>query len=59
MIKKILKGLIEQPFLTSIYITDLAILLLHKPPFMFSVVMLGALIAMSMYFGQKLALFKS
>lgn len=58
MFKKIINGLIDQPFLTSIYIADLAILTLHTPPFLFSVVMMGALIAMSMYFGQKLALFK-
>ncbi len=59
MFKKIMASLIERPFLTSIYVADLAILLLHKPPFIFSLVMLGALIAMSMYYGQKLALFKS
>jgi ABC-type sulfate transport system permease subunit len=58
MFKKIMTSLIERPFLTSIYVADLAILLLHKPPFIFSLVMLGALIAMSMYYGQKLALFK-
>lgn len=59
MFKKIISGLIDQPFLTSLYITNLAILLLHKPPFLFSLVMMGALIGMSMYYGQKLALFKS
>jgi len=58
MFKKIINGLIDQPFLTSIYVVNLAILLLHKPPFIFSLVMMTALIAMSMYFGQKLALFK-
>jgi len=58
MFKKIINGLVDQPFLTSIYIVNLAILLLHKPPFIFSLVMMAALIAMSMYFGQKLALFK-
>jgi len=59
MFKKIIRGLIDQPFLTSIYVADLAILLLHKPPFAFSLVMMAALIGMSMYYGQKLALFKS
>ena len=58
MFKKIISGLIDQPLLTSIYIVDLAILLLHRPPFIFSLVMMSALIAMSMYFGQKLELFK-
>ena len=59
MFKKIINGLIDTPFLTSLYVADLAILLLHKPPFAFSLVMMGALIAMSMYYGQKLALFKN
>ncbi len=58
MFKKILNALIDQPFLTSLYVADIAILLLHKPPFIFSVLMMTALIAMSMYLGQKLALFK-
>jgi hypothetical protein len=59
MFKKIIKALIENPFLTSLYVADLAILLLHKPPFVFALVMMAALIAMSMYYGQKLALFKT
>lgn len=58
MFKKITNCLIDQPLLTSIYVVDLAILLLHKPPFIFSLAMVSALIAISMYFGQKLALFK-
>lgn len=58
MFKKIITGLINHPFLTSLYVTDLAILLLHKPPFLYSLVMMAALIAMSMFYGQKLALFK-
>ncbi len=58
MFKKIMNALIDQPFLTSLYVADIAILLLHKPPFIFSLLMMTALIAMSMYLGQKLALFK-
>ncbi|PKM13330.1 MAG: hypothetical protein CVV13_01925 [Gammaproteobacteria bacterium HGW-Gammaproteobacteria-3] len=58
MFKKILNTLIDQPFLTSIFITDLAVLLFHRPPFIFSLLMLGGLLVMSMYFGQKLSLFK-
>ncbi|MCK5830281.1 MAG: hypothetical protein KAH20_08265 [Methylococcales bacterium] len=58
MFKKIIAALIDKPFLTSIFVVDLAILLLHKPPFIFSLVMMSALIGMSMYFGQKIALFK-
>jgi len=58
MFKKILNSLIDQPLLTSLFATDFFILLFHRPPFIFSLVMLGALMAMCMYFGQKLALFK-
>lgn len=58
MCKKILNGLIDQPLITSLFVTDFFILLFHRPPFLFSLVMLGALVAMCMYFGQKLALFK-
>lgn len=58
MFNKIMNALIDQPFLASIFIMDFAVLLLHKPPFLFSVLMLGGLAAMCMYYGQKLALFK-
>lgn len=58
MFKKILDALIDQPFLTSLFVADFGILLFHRPPFLFSLLMLGALMAMCMYFGQKLALFK-
>ncbi len=58
MFKKIISGLIDHPVLTSIFVTDFFILLFHRPPFLFSLAMLGALMAMCMYFGQKLALFK-
>ncbi|KAF3977946.1 MAG: hypothetical protein HFP77_04585 [Methylococcales symbiont of Iophon sp. n. MRB-2018] len=59
MYKKILDGLIDRPLLTSIFITDLAIMLLHKPPFIFSLVMMSYLIGMSMYYGQKFSVFKN
>lgn len=58
MFKKIINGFIDHPLLTSIFVVDLFILLLHKPPFIFSLLMLGGLVAISMYLGQKLALFK-
>lgn len=58
MFKKILNAFIDAPILTSIFVADLSILMFHKPPFIFSFVMLGVLVAMCMYFGQKLALFK-
>lgn len=55
---KILKELLDNPLLTSIFVTDFAILLFHRPPVLFSFVMVAALVGMSMYFGQKLALFQ-
>jgi hypothetical protein len=58
MFKKIISGFIDHPILTSIFAADFFILLFHRPPFVFSLLMLGALMAMCMYFGQKLALFK-
>jgi hypothetical protein len=58
MLKKILESFIDRPFLTSIFVADLAILLVHRPPFFFSLAMMLFLIGMSMYLGQKLALFK-
>jgi hypothetical protein len=58
MFKKIINGFIDHPVLTSIFVADFGILLFHRPPFLFSLIMLGGLMAMCMYFGQKLALFK-
>ncbi len=55
--KKIISASLDQPFLASICITDFAILLFHRPPFFFSLLMMGGLIAMCLYFGQKLAFF--
>jgi hypothetical protein len=57
MLKKLLNGLIDQPVFASLYLADFFILLFHRPPFLFSIVMVGALVAMSMYLGQKLELF--
>jgi hypothetical protein len=59
MFKKILNGFIDHPILTSIFISDFGVLLFHRPPFLFSLLMLGGLAAMCMYFGQKLALFSN
>lgn len=57
MLNKILNSLIDQPVFTSLYVADFAILLFHRPPFVFSFLMVGALVGMSMYLGQKLELF--
>jgi hypothetical protein len=59
MLKKIIAGLIDYPVLTSIFVTDFFILLFHRPPVLFSLVMLGSLVVMCMYLGQKLELFKN
>lgn len=58
MFKKILNGLIDQPLLTSLFVVDFGILLFLRPPIVFSLLMLGGLVVLCMYFGQKLALFK-
>lgn len=58
MIKKIFSALLDHPFLTSIFISDLFILLFHKPPILFSLGMFAILIAYCMFLGQKLAIFK-
>lgn len=57
MLNKILNALIDQPLFTSLFVADFAILLFHRPPFFFSLLMVGALVGMSMYIGQKLELF--
>jgi hypothetical protein len=59
MFKKILSSLLDHPLLTSIFVADFFILLFHRPPFLFSLAMLAGLMAICMYFGQKLALFKA
>ncbi len=58
MIKKILDTLIDHPLLTSILVADFFILLLHKPPVFFSLLMLVAMMAVCLYLGQKMAFFK-
>jgi hypothetical protein len=55
--KQILDQLIATPLLTSLFIVDFAILTFHKPPTFFSLIMLAALVALAMYFGQKLGLY--
>jgi hypothetical protein len=57
MFKKLLNGFIDQPVFTSLFAADFFILLFHRPPFLFSMLMVGGLVAMSMYLGQKLELF--
>lgn len=58
MFNKIVNGFIDHPLLTSLFVADFFILMLHTPPFPFSLLMLAGLVAMSMYLGQKLVLFK-
>ena len=55
--KTLLDELIATPLLTSLFIVDFAILTFHRPPAFFSILMLGGLVALAMYFGQKFAIF--
>ncbi len=55
--KTLLDELVATPLLTSLFIVDFAILTFHRPPAFFSVLMLGGLVALAMYFGQKFAMF--
>jgi hypothetical protein len=55
MTKKILDTLIEHPLATSILVVDFFILALHKPPFLFSLLMLGGPVAVCMYLGQRMS----
>ena len=54
MIKKLLNGFVDRPLFTSLFAADFFVLLFHRPPFLFSMLMIGALVGMSMYLGQKL-----
>lgn len=58
MYKKIINGFIDHPLVTSIFVVDFLILLFHRPPFLFSLLMLGGLAVCCMYLGQKVAAFK-
>lgn len=59
MFNKIFNALIDQPFLASIFIADFFMVFFIKSAhWTFSALMVGGLVAMSMYLGQKLNLFK-
>lgn len=58
MYKKILDGLLKMPIISGIFVVDLAILSLYKPPFLFSFLMLCYLAAAAAYYGQQIAPFK-
>lgn len=55
--KPIFDQLIATPLLTTLLVIDFTILTFYKFPAFFSLLMLGALVALSMYFGQKLGLY--
>ena len=57
MSKKIIKIMTDHPLLASLFIMDLALLLFIRPPFFFSLIMMGGLVAICMFLGQKLQLF--
>ncbi|MGH8477675.1 MAG: hypothetical protein ACRER2_18245 [Methylococcales bacterium] len=56
-LKPIIDQLIKTPLLTSLFVVDFVILTFYKPWAFFSLVLLGGLVALSMYFGQKLKLY--
>jgi hypothetical protein len=56
--KKIIDGFIDNPLASSIFIADFFLLIFIRPPFLFSVILLGTLAASSMYLGQKISPFK-
>jgi hypothetical protein len=59
MFKNVLVSLLDHPVLTSVFLSDFLVLLLGpRLPFVASLVLFTGLIAMTLYFGQKLALFK-
>lgn len=59
MFKQLIDGFVNHPFVTSLFAADFVILLFHRPPFLFSLAMLGGLAFMCMYLGQKIAIFKN
>lgn len=57
--KEILNQFIDHPALTSLLVIDIAVLLFLRPPVLASLVMIGILVGISMFFGEKLALFSN
>lgn len=55
--KKILDEFVGNPIQTSILVIDFLVLMFHKPPAFVSLLMLGLLVGLSMFFGQRLNLF--
>ena len=59
MFKKFMNALIDQPLLASLFVSDFFLVFFLKTAhWTFSALMIGSLVAMSMYYGQKLALFQ-
>lgn len=56
--KKIIDGFIDNPLASSIFAVDFLLLIFIRPPFFFSLLMLGTLAGSSLYLGQKIAPFK-
>jgi len=56
--KRILDTLISHPLLTSLLVASVALLtLMHSLPWLFSLLLVSVVIAVALYFGQKLQLF--
>ena len=57
--KKFINAMIDQPILGSLFIADFfLVLFINKTHWFFAILMVGGLVAVSLYYGQKLALFK-
>jgi hypothetical protein len=58
--RQIIDGMVAHPFLTSLLVVDFVMLLfLIRLPIVFSLLLLATLVALALFFGQKLALFKT
>ncbi|WP_374090715.1 hypothetical protein [Methylomicrobium lacus] len=58
MYRKLINGFIDNPLASSILAVLFLLLLFIRPPFFFSLILLGTLVGCSMYIGQKASLFK-
>ena len=58
MYRKLIDGFIDNPLVSSVFAVDFLLLLFVRPPFVFSLLMLGTLAGCCLYIGQKTAPFK-
>lgn len=53
MIKCNISQMVDYPIHTAVFVMDLTVLLFHRPPFLFSLVMFGVLLWLTMFFVLK------